>query len=195
MQKQISQRTQNRETQRRCPPTTPTYSNHANTQGSSHSPSLTPKTTNNKKTPTYLGYSNVCASPQMSIPGQTLPNYYIKGATFERLGPLFLTPNLSMHIIKITFTHSRYHQALEIKHNKYYPWINAIQHKEWKVNPLKIIAVGVRVVVHTNIVEEFKNLHVINQKYHESHAQTNENVTTNKYPYYPHRGNSPHYPN
>lgn len=128
MWKQVSQRTQNCETQRRCPPTTPTYSNHANTQGSSHSPSLTHKVTNDKKTLVYLGYSNVCASPQMSIPSQTPPNYYIKGATYKHLVPLFLTPDLSIQIIKFTFTHNRYiHQALEMKHNKYYPLINVIQ--------------------------------------------------------------------
>lgn len=141
-----------------------------------------------------------------------LSKYYIKGATFEHLGLLFPTPNLSIQIIIFTFTHDKYiHQTLEIKQNKYNPLINAIQTQGWKVNPLKVITLGVRGAIHTNIVEELKNLQIpmssillFKKNMKVMHQTTikylmylvlNENYITNKYPYYPQRGNSPHYPN
>ena len=107
---------------------------------------------------TVLEWLLACTCPQRICQCQTKlrPDIMcIIGTPNQTQTPILSSPKHTIQFIKFTYCHDRFpEQALTHKHFKYDPFINTLQNKGWKTNPLITITAGVRGAIHEHSIDQ-----------------------------------------
>jgi hypothetical protein len=93
-------------------------------------------------------------------PANFKPNILcVRGLSYHSQPPSHPDPTLTIQFIEFTFCNDRFfHAAIELKTNKYQPFINLIQSHGWNVAPLIVITTGARATTHIPSIKHLRTI-------------------------------------